>query len=81
MILATYPTSHAALDAEQRLKAAGYPVDLIPVPGRVHSRCGFCLLLGMEGDEEALRATLPDQLWRALDPAPGTHRRRYEPYP
>jgi hypothetical protein len=81
MILATYPSSHAALDAERSLKAAGFSVDLIPVPRQVHSRCGFCLLLDMAGDEAALGTTGPDQVWRALDPAPGTHRRRYEPYP
>jgi hypothetical protein len=81
MILATYPSSHAALGAERSLKAAGFRVELIPVPRQIHSHCGFCLLLEMGGNEEALGATAPEHLWRALDPAPGTHRRRYEPYP
>ena len=80
MILATYPSSHAALQAERALRGEGFQVELIPVPRQIHSRCGFCLLLNLEGGEAPLADTAPDALWRALDPLPGTFRRRYEPF-
>ena len=81
LVLATYPSSHAVLRAEKTLKAAGLQVDLIPVPRQIRSNCGFCVLLELEGAETPLRATGPEGLWRALDPEPGTLRRRYEPLP
>lgn len=81
LLLATYPSSNSALRAENRLKAAGLAVDLIPVPRQIRSSCGFCLLVDPAGNEEPLRASGPEGLWRVLDPEPGSPRRRYEPYP
>ena len=81
LVLATYPSSQAALRAEARFKAAALDLELIPVPRQIRSTCGFCLLVNLEGHEELVQASAPDGLWRVLDPAPGTHRRRYEPYP
>lgn len=81
MLLATYPSSHAALRAEKLLKARGLEVELIPVPRQVRSSCGFCLLVHVEGDDPGLAASAPESLWRALEPEPGSPRRRYEPYP
>jgi len=80
-VLATFPSSQAALRAEQRFLAAGLPVELIPVPRQVHSTCGFCLLVELEGGGPILQASAPESLWRVLEPLPGTHRRRYEPLP
>jgi len=80
-VLATYPSSHAALRAEAQLQAAGAGVELIPVPRQVRSSCGFGLLLELEGNEEHLLRSAPEGLWRVLPPLPGTYRRRYEPYP
>ncbi len=80
-LLATYPSTSAALRAEHRLKASGLAVELIPVPRQVRSNCGFCLLVDAPECDESLRASGPDGLWRVLDPEPGTPRRRYEPYP
>jgi len=81
LVLATYPSSHAVLRAEKRLKAAGLAVDLIPVPRQIHSNCGFCILTDLEAAGDILGSTCPDALWRALDPEPGSLRRRYEPHP
>ena len=81
LVLATYPSSHAALGAEKALLAEGLAVELIPVPRQIRSNCGFCLLVETAGREATLRGSGAEALWRALDPEPGTHRRRYEPYP
>jgi hypothetical protein len=71
-LLATFPSSHAALAAERRLLDAGRAVELIPVPRQVHSDCGFCLL-GAEHEPggadtrewlDALRACGARGLWR-----------------
>ena len=80
-LLATYPSSHAALAAERRLRTGGLPVELIPVPRQIRSTCGFCLLVEAEDAREALSLTAPDALWRVMEPLPGTHRKRYEPLP
>jgi hypothetical protein len=80
LLLATYPSSHAALSAEKRLKGGGLQVELIPVPRQIRSSCGFCLLAEVE-DPAPLRATGLESLWLAFEPEPGTLRRRYEPYP
>ncbi|BDU74921.1 DUF3343 domain-containing protein [Mesoterricola silvestris] len=81
LLLATYPSTHAALRAEQRLKAAGFAVDLIPVPRQIRSSCGFCLLVETAGTEGPVRDSGPEGLWTVLDPLPGNPRRRYEPHP
>lgn len=80
LLLATYPSSHAALRAESQLKAAGVPVELIPVPRQVRSSCGFCLLAQAPDGAELLRASGAEGLWLAREPEPGTFRRTYEPY-
>ena len=79
LLLATYPSSHAALAAEKLCKAAGIPVELIPVPRQIHSACGFCLLVE-DAEGTGLPGT-PESLWRVLEPAPGTVKKRYEPWP
>jgi len=81
LVLATYPSSHAVLRAEKRLKAEGVQVELIPVPRQIRSTCGFCLLLTLEGHEDQIHGSGADALWRVLEPAPGTLRRHYEPCP
>jgi hypothetical protein len=81
LVLATYPSSQAALRAESRLQAAGAGVELIPVPRQVRSSCGFGLLVELEGNEEHLLHSAPEGLWRVLPPLSGTFRRLYEPYP
>jgi hypothetical protein len=80
LVLATYPTSHAALKAEKVLKGAGFTVELIPVPRQIRSSCGFCLLVDLPGPPGALLDTGAEALWRALEPPPGSLRRTYEPY-
>ena len=80
-LLATYPSSHAALRAERELKSAGRDPELIPVPRQIRSTCGFCLLLAGPEAGPALRATTPEALWRILEPDPEHPRRRYEPCP
>jgi hypothetical protein len=80
LLLATYATSHGALLAEKRLKAAGLQVELIPVPRQVRSSCGFGLLAEVEDDGGLLRESGAEGLWRAHEPEPGQHRRTYEPY-
>ena len=79
LLLATYPSSHAALAAEKLCKGAGLQVELIPVPRQIHSACGFCLLVEVQAGTELPGA--PESLWRVLEPAPGTVRKRYEPWP
>jgi len=80
-LLATYPSSHAALRAERRLKDAGLPIELIPVPRQIHSSCGFCLLVHLQEPDATLLDSGLEGLWRALDPEPGQPRRRYERHP
>jgi len=75
-IIATFPSSQAALGAEQRLLGAGLAVELIPVPRQIRSDCGFCLLVGpddpeavpAEGWAQALRDCGARELWRVLSP-------------
>ena len=72
-ILATFPSSQAALGAERALLGEGLPVELIPVPTRIHGDCGFCLLVREAGDTpgclDRLRACGARELWR-VTPAP-----------
>lgn len=77
LLLATFPSSHAALRAEQRLKHEGLTVELIPVPRQIRSSCGFCLLCSIEDPVPDLGA---EGLWQVLDAELGPSRRRYEPY-
>ncbi|BDU78768.1 DUF3343 domain-containing protein [Mesoterricola sediminis] len=79
-LLATFPSTHAVLAAEARLRAAGLEVELIPVPRQIRSSCGFCLL-AQASAEAPLLAQGPERLWRVLEPGPGHPRRRYEPCP
>ena len=81
LLLATYPSSHAALRAEKRLRREGLAVELIPVPRQIHSTCGFCLLVEAADPVEPIRASGAQGLWLSLEPLVGTNRRRYEPYP
>ncbi len=77
LLLATFPSSQAALRAEQRLKAVGAEVELIPVPRQIRSSCGFCLLYPVEAHRPDLGT---EGLWKVLDAGDGPIRRRYEPY-
>lgn len=77
LLLATFPSSQAALRAEQRLKREGLKVELIPVPRQIRSTCGFCLLCSIEGPFPDLGE---EGLWQVLDAERGPTRRRYEPY-
>jgi hypothetical protein len=81
LLLATYASSQAALTAEQSLRAAGLPVELIPVPRQVRSSCGFGLLVDAQDQGRLLRESGAEGLWSVLEPTPGQHRRHYEPYP
>lgn len=80
LLLATYASSQEALQAERMLKAAGLQLELIPVPRQVKSSCGFGLLAEVQDGGGLLRASGAEGLWRAHEPAPGQHRRTYEPY-
>ncbi|HWQ09117.1 MAG TPA: DUF3343 domain-containing protein [Holophaga sp.] len=86
-LVATFPSTQAALGAEQAL-AGKVPVELIPVPRRIHSQCGFCLLVGPLASEGTAIAALRDQgadgLWRVIEsisPGSGRKEKRYEPCP
>ncbi len=79
-LLATFESSHAALRAEGALKAAGLPVELIPVPRQISSDCGFCLLCEIE-NPELLQGSGAKGFWRVLEPDSQHTWRRYEPYP
>jgi hypothetical protein len=89
MILATFPSTHATLRAEQELTEE-VPVELIPVPRRIRSDCGFCLLAGPLDPPAAGRAMVSLKghgatgLWRVveLDSPTSRHKeKRYEPIP
>ena len=69
--IATFPSSHAALRAEQACRAGGLAVELIPLPSQIRSDCGFCLLADGGADESeaasrlsALRAAGALELFR-----------------
>jgi hypothetical protein len=84
-LIATFPSSQAALGAEQALKGEATPVELIPVPRQIRSDCGFCLLVqGAEGACERLRACGAQELWRVTATQAGPSSRKvysYERYP
>ena len=80
LLLATYPSSHAALKAEQQLRATGLSVELIPLPRTVRSSCGFGLLVEVQDEGVSLRKSGAEGLWRVQEPLPGQHRRSYEPH-
>ena len=89
LVLATFPSTHAALRVEQEL-AGEVPVELIPVPRQIRSDCGFGLLVGPLDAPGAGRAVtiLKDHgatsLWRVLelDSLSSRHKeKRYEPIP
>jgi hypothetical protein len=67
-IVATFPSTQAALGAERTLLGAGLPVELIPVPSQIRGDCGFCLLVRGAGQPpeglEPLRACGALELWR-----------------
>jgi len=87
-LLVTFRTSHAALAAEQTLRAQGLPVELIPVPRQLRSDCGFCLLAqagepdSPEADRrlQAFRACDPEGLWRVQVTQPGPTTRKVKSY-
>jgi len=90
-LVATFPSTQAALRAEKEL-AGNIPVELVPVPRRIHSQCGFCLLAGpLEPGGpacgtamSALRAQGAEGLWRvveSLSPESGRKEKHYEPCP
>ena len=89
LVLATFPSTHAALRAEQEL-TGDFPVELIPVPRQIRNDCGFCLLAGPLDPLGAGRAAVilkrhgATGLWRVLELDSPTSRRkekRYEPIP
>lgn len=45
-LLLTFPSVHAALAAEERLKAAGHALEMIPLPRDISSACGYGILMG-----------------------------------
>ncbi len=79
LLLATYASSHAALQAEQTLKAEGVAVELIPVPRQVQSLCGFGLLAEVP-DGALFQKSGAENLWQVREPEAGHWRRTYEPY-
>ena len=80
LLLATYASSHAALQAEQTLKAEGVAVELIPVPRQVQSLCGFGLLAEVP-DGALFQKSGAENLWQVREPEAGHWRRTYELYP
>ena len=80
-LIATFPSSHEALQAEQALKDAGLGVELIPVPRQIRGDCGFCLLAREEA-AEALRASGARDLWRVTVSTQASRKvKSYERYP
>ncbi len=80
-LIATFPSSQAALLAEQTLKGAGIEVELIPVPRQIRSDCGFCLLAG-EDAAPALRSCGARDLWRVAESRHASRKvKNYERYP
>ena len=89
LVLATFPSTHAALRVEQELTGE-VPVELIPVPRQIRSDCGFGLLAGPLEPPEAGRAVAilkshgATGLWRVheLDSPTSRHKEKsYEPIP
>jgi hypothetical protein len=46
-----FPSIHFVLQAEKTTKGKGFFVDLIPVPRRLSSDCGICMLIEWEQRE------------------------------
>jgi hypothetical protein len=85
-LIATFPSSQAALRAEQALKGAAMAVELIPVPRQIRGDCGFCLLLAEAGADGAieLRRCGAQELWRVTTTQTDPSSRKvksYERYP
>lgn len=49
----TFPSTHAALRAEKRLKEKGFCGELVPVPREISASCGLAWLGAREAVEEA----------------------------
>jgi hypothetical protein len=83
-MIATFPTTQAALGAERTLLGEGLPVELIPVPSQIHGDCGFCLRVRGEGDPDEWSARLRDRgaqgLWRVTRVPAGPASRRGTQY-
>ncbi len=47
-----FPSIHYVLHAEKMVKGKGFYIDLIPVPRRLSSDCGICMLIEWEHREE-----------------------------
>ena len=88
LVLATFPSTYAALRAERELTDE-IPVELIPVPRQIRSDCGFGLLAGPLDPPGSRGVTIlkghgATGLWRVveLDSPTSRHKeKRYEPIP
>lgn len=83
-IIATFPSTQAALGAERTLLTGGLPVELIPVPSQIRGDCGFCLLVrGAEdppGWMERLRTCGALELWRVTTAQSDPQARKVKTY-
>jgi hypothetical protein len=83
-IIATFPSTQAALGAERTLLGEGLPVELIPVPTQIRGDCGFCLRVLGAGDPpgwlERLQACGARELWRVSTAPTGPHGRKVKSY-
>jgi hypothetical protein len=83
--IATFPSSHAALRAEQACRGEALPVELIPLPSQIRGDCGFCLLVeGGEAETESrlrrLRSLGAVALYRVRVDQPGPSSRKVKTY-
>ena len=46
--IAVFLTTHATLKAEETLKKAKIPLEVVPKPARIRSRCGLALRIPVE---------------------------------
>ncbi len=79
-LLLTFPSVHAALTTEGRLKAAGLALEMIPLPRDISSACGYGILLGPgAGDRAWISDVDLEASYRVYETEPkdGSRRKRY----
>lgn len=79
-LLLTFPSVHAALATEERLKAAGLALEMIPLPREISSACGYGILLGPGAGAEAwIKSVDLEASYKVYETEPedGSRRRRY----
>ena len=81
-LIVTFPSTHAALSAEKKLKDEGVVgVEFIPVPREISSNCGVCLKINkQEKLSELLKEITCEALWLLTEKQTKESKRKIREY-